>query len=153
MPPPVSHAKKGIRTYLVGVTGLRPADSVTVRSATIAPEEFNDTLVVLGDVVAPQAQAGYAKRAETVTMTCWVIVTKPGSDETAVDAARDRADALIALVSGALAADRTAGGSVGNPGRIDLATSGLEESPVTWENQAARRATIPFSLSWTSHIT
>ncbi|HEY3261851.1 MAG TPA: hypothetical protein VGJ95_16565 [Pseudonocardiaceae bacterium] len=152
MPPTARQAKKGIRNYLVAVTGLRPADGVTIRSATIAPEEFNDTLVILGDVIAPQAQAGLARRAENATVTCWVIVTKPGSDETAIDTAGDRADALIALVSNALAADRTAGGSVPNPGRIDLATSGLEETPVTWENQAARRATIPFSLSWTSHI-
>jgi hypothetical protein len=153
MPPTVGQAKKGIRTYLLTISGLQPADGVTVRSATIAPEEFTDTLVILGDVVAPQTQAGLARRAENVTVTCWVIVTRPGGDETAVNLARDRADALIALISGALATDRTAGGVVPNPGRIDLATSGLQETPVTWENQAARQATIPFSLSWTSHIT
>lgn len=152
MPPTVRQAKKGIRAYLQAVTGLRLVDGVTIRSATIAPEEFTDTLVILGDATAPQAQAGLARRAENVTVNCWVIVTKPGSDETAVDAAGDRADALIALISNALAADRTAGGAVPNPGRIDLATSGLEESPKVWNNEAARRAEIPFSLSWTSHI-
>jgi hypothetical protein len=153
MPPTPRQTKKKIRVYLLTISGLQPADGVVVRSATIAPEEFTDTLVVLGDVVAPQAQAGLARRSENVTVTCWVIVTRPGSDETAIDNAGDDADALIALVSNALAADRTAGGSVPNPGRIDLATSGLEETPVTWNNNAARRATIPFSLSWTSHIT
>jgi hypothetical protein len=153
MPPTPRQTKKKIRVYLLTISGLQPADGVVVRSATIAPEEFTDTLVVLGDVVAPQAQAGLARRSENVTVTCWVIVTRPGSDETAIDNAGDDADAIIALISNALAADRTAGGSVPNPGRIDLATSGLEETPVTWNNNAARRATIPFSLSWTSHIT
>jgi hypothetical protein len=153
MPPTFGQAKKGMRTYLLMISGLKPTDGVSLRSATIAPEEITPKQVILGDVVAPQTQAGYAKRAENPTMTCWVIVTKSGSDETAIDLARDDADALMALISNALAADRTAGGSVPNPGRIDLATSGLEETPITWNNNAARRATIPFSLSWTSHIT
>jgi hypothetical protein len=152
MPPTPRQAKKGIRNYLVAVTGLRPADGVIIRSAVVAPEEYGSDMVVLGDVIAPQAQAGLARRSENVTVGCLVEITRPGSDETAIDVVGDRADAVIALISNAFAADRTAGGAVPNPGRIDIATSGLEESPVPGEN-AARRATIPFSLSWTSHIT
>lgn len=151
--PTAAAAKKGIRNYLRTTAGLTAADKVTIRSAMVTPEEFALDMVVLGDVAAPQAQAGLARREETPTVQCWVIVTRPGGDEPAVDAARDRADALMALISAALAADRTAGGTVPPPARIDLSTSGLQESPVDWQGAAARRAEIPFTLVWTSHIT
>jgi hypothetical protein len=146
-------AKRGIRQFLVTTPGLGTADGVTVRSAAVTPEEFTGDMVILGDTTAPQVQAGLASRAKTPTVTCWVVVTRPGSGEAAIDAAGDRAEVLMALVEAALDADRTAAGSVLPPGQVVVTSSGLEESPVDWDSAAARRATIPFQLSWTSHIT
>lgn len=148
----VPAGKKGIRNFLVATTGLRPQDGVTVRSATITPEEFTADLIVLGDATAPQALAGLEKRSETVTLNCWVVITRPGTGETAVDDARDRAAVVIGLVQAALEADRSAAGAVPAPAQITVATSGLAESPVSWDGTGARRAEQAFSLSWTAHI-
>jgi hypothetical protein len=145
-------AKRGIRTYLATTGGLGAADGVTIRSAMVDPEEFTGDMVILGDVTVPQAQAGLATRAKTPTVTCWVIVTRPGADEDAIDAAGDRAEQLLALIEAALDADRSAAGTILPPGQIVVATSGLEETPTGPDGSAARRATIGFQLSWTSHI-
>jgi len=149
----VAQAKDGIGDYLAATAGLRDADGVTVRTATIAPEEFTYEMVILGDVTAPQGRPGLRGRSATPTMTCWVVITRAGGDETAVRAARARATAVMGLVEGATSADPTMAGTVQPPGGLQVASGGLEESPVAWDEQAARRATIPFSLSWTSHVT
>jgi hypothetical protein len=153
MPTNFGTAKSGLRDYLTAQPGLGPDDEVTVRSATITPEEFTATLVVLGDITATQAQAGLKTRATVPTMQGWVIVTRTqhGLVETVIDAARDRAEAVFALVEQALDADASAGGAAGRPGRFVIVAAGLEETPVSWSGADARRATIPFSLSWTVH--
>ena len=153
MPSTDRAAKRGIRTYLATTAGLGPADGVTIWSAYVDPGSWTAQTVVLGDVTAPQTQAGLATRARTATAACAVVVTVSGGDETAIDAAGARADELRALIEAALKADPSAAGTVTNPGRIVVATSGLEESPATWEGSAARRATVPFTLTWTTHIT
>lgn len=156
MPPTLAEiiagAKNGIADYLQTTPGLRPADEVTVRSAAPDPEEPIRHLIVLGDVIAPQAQAGLQTRQGSPTMTCEVSIVEPGVGEVAIRAARARATAVMKLVEQALAADLTAAGAVPGPGQIRVATSGLQEGPVDWSGAAARQATIPFSLTWTSHF-
>lgn len=146
-------AKDGIGTYLETTSGLTAADGVTVRTAAVTPEEFTGDMLILGDITAPQTQVGLGSRAASPTMPCWVVITRPGGDEAAIRATRARAAAVMALAEAALKADPSAAQTVTNPGRIVVTTSGLEESPVDWQRSAARRATIPFTLSWTSHIT
>jgi hypothetical protein len=153
MPASDRAAKKGIRDRLRTTTGLRPEDGWVVRSAAVPPEEIKADMVILGDVTATQTQAGLATRAKTSTCTGWVMVTRPGAGEDAIDQAGDRADEGMSLVEGALAAAPSVGGAVLPPGQVKVATSGLEETPVDWNGSAARRAIVPFSLSWTSHVT
>jgi hypothetical protein len=148
----IAQAKDGIGDYLTSTAGLRAADGIVVRTATIAPEEFQQEMVILGDVTAPQGRPGLRGRSATPTMTCWVVIIRPGGGETAIRAARDRATALMGLIEGALAADPSAASTVQPPGGLQVASGGLEESPVAWDEQAARRATVPFTLSWTSHV-
>lgn len=148
----ITQGKDGLGGYLATTAGLRPADAVAVRTAAVTPEEFVMDMVILGDVVAPQSRPGLATREARPTVTCWVVITRPGVDEAAVRAARARAAALMGLIEGAIRADPTAAGTIAPPGGLAVATSGLEESPVDWHGQAARRATVPFSLSWTSHV-
>jgi hypothetical protein len=146
-------AKDGIATFLSATSGLRTADQVTVRSGVLAPEDFTGDLVVLGDATLPATgPPGLAGRQATVTVQGWVIVTRPGSDETAVRAVRARAAALMGLVEASLDADPTAAGTVQPPGGLTAAPTGLEESSVDDNGTAARRATIPFQLGWTSHV-
>lgn len=152
MPTSVTAAKKGLRAYLQGFTGLRPADGVTIRSAPVAPEEMTDKQVTLGDVVAPQARRAYAGKDETPTMTCWIAYTAPGADEDAIDAARDGAAALLQLVENALGADQTAGGTIPHPAGTRVITSTLQEMPVDWDGTAARRAQYEVQVGWTSHV-
>jgi hypothetical protein len=151
MPSTIPAVKKGLRDFLVAQTGLRPVDGVTIRSATITPEQFSADLVILGDATATQAQAGLASRAETPTLNCWAIVTRPGDTEDVIDTARTAAAALATTVEAALKADPLAGGTVPRPGRVVFASTGLSESPVSWDGAAARRAEVAFSLTWTSH--
>jgi adenosylcobinamide amidohydrolase len=151
MPSTIPAVKQGLRSYLTAQTGLRPTDGVTVRSATILPEQFTTDLVILGDATASQAQAGLASRAETPTLNCWVIVTRPGDTEATIDTARTAAAALATLIEAALKADPLAGGTVPRPGRVVFASTGLSESPVSWDGTAARRAEAAFTLTWTSH--
>lgn len=151
----VAAGKKGVRDFLRVSEGLRTSDSVTVRSADLAPEEMGPAiaggLVLLGSVTVSHTQAGLQGRAETVTVSCWAIDAAPGQGEDAIDTARDRADQLLTLVEAALAADPSAAGTIPPPGRVEVTSGGLEESPVSWDGAAARRADRSFSLSWTSH--
>jgi hypothetical protein len=148
----VAAAKKGLRTYLRSWEGLRPGDGVVIRSAPVTPEEADDKQVIFGDVTAPQTQAGLARRAETPTMTCWIETTSAGADETAVDTARDQADALLTLVSAALRADPTAGGTIPAPGFTVIGESSVTEYPIDIDGSAGRRAQYRFTLTWESHI-
>ena len=151
----VAAAKAGLRDYWQTTAGLRPADGVTVRSAPVAPDELAAEQLTLGDVAAPASDRVdlSGRKAETPTCTCWVQVTRPGSGEDAVDACRDRAYALRDLAAAALAADPTAAGTIGPPGFATVDSSDLSEEPVDDDGTAARRATIRFTVTWTSHVT
>jgi len=138
---------------LATTEGLQDADGVTVRSATIAPEEFQADMVILGDVtIGPGARPGLAGRAASPSMSGWVVITRPEGSEEAIRAARDRAAQVMGLVEAAIGTDPTADGTVRGPGGTAVNISALEESPVDWNGQAARRATYPFTVSWTSHV-
>jgi hypothetical protein len=152
MPSSVATVKKGLRDFLKVAPGLTTADGVTIRSAPITPEELTALQVTFGDVTAPQAQAGLVRRAESPTMTCWIETTAPGSDETAIDTARDQGAALLALVSGALRADPTAAGTIPAPGFTVIGETGVVEFPIDLDGSAARRAQYRFTVTWTSHI-
>jgi hypothetical protein len=147
----VPAVKAGLRQYLANTDGLRPTDGWTVRSADPDPREMSKQMIVLGTVTAPQAQAGLATRAETPTLTGWVIATRVGVGEATVAAARELAYDGFALIEGALAADRTAAGTVPAPGRLNITSTTLEEMPVDWDGSAARRAQLQFQVSWESH--
>jgi hypothetical protein len=155
VPSTIAAGKKGIRDYLRTTPGLTPNDGVTVRSADITPDEMTPVveggLIILGSVSTSQAQAGLQGRAETPTVSCWAIVGHPGGDEDAIDAVRDRAEELLALIEQALTADPSAAGTILPPGRVIVTAGGLEETPVSWDGAAARRAQRAFTLSWTSH--
>lgn len=151
MPSSVPAAKAGIRAYLASWPGLQPADGVTIRSAPGL--ELPDDTVELGRVLAPEAQEGLEKRAETPAMTCWCQATRPGTDETAIDAARVRAYALLALVKQAIKADPAANRSVVPPGQLVVGDSELIEAPADTDGSGTRRAQVRFSITWTSHIT
>lgn len=153
MPSSVPAVKPGLRQYLTTTEGLRPTNGVTVRSSEPEPRQFTRELIVLGQATTTQAQAGLAARAETVTLTCWIHVTKAGVGQTAEDDARDRAYELYGLIEQAIAADRTAAGAVPPPGQLVATSSTLDELPVDWDGSPARRAQLQFQLSWTSHIT
>jgi hypothetical protein len=146
-------AKNGIYDYLRTTAGLTEADGVMISSAPILPTAYTNKTIVLGDITVPQTQAGLRTRERTASMGGLIVVNIPGENETAKRTARDNADDLMDLVEGAFKADRSAAGTVGNPGRIVVTTSGLEESPGDANGAAFRRAEIPFTLSWTSHIT
>ena len=152
MPSSVPAVKTGLAAFLRSTEGLRPTDGVTIRRADPEPARFALQMVVLGSATAPQTQAGLASRAETPTLTCWIFVTKAGVGDAAEQAVADRAYQILALIEGAIAADRTAGGTVPPPGRLDITSTALEELPVDWDGSAARRAQLSFSVSWTSHI-
>jgi hypothetical protein len=153
MPSSVPAVKVGLKQYLATTAGLRPTDGVTVRRADPEPREFSQQLVILGQATTTQTQAGLGSRAETVTLTCWVMVTRIGVGDATATAACDRAYELHALIEGAIKADRTAAGSVPPPGRLDMTASTLDEMPVDWDGSAGRRAQLQFQLSWVSHIT
>jgi hypothetical protein len=150
MPSSVPAAKAGVRAYLATWEGLRPADGVTVRSA--AGTELPDDTVELGEVTATQGFEGLVGKAEEARMTCWCQATRPGTDETAIDAARTRAYALLALVEQALKADPDANGTVPPPGRATVGDSTLVEAPVDLDGSGVRRAQVRFSITWTSHL-
>jgi hypothetical protein len=155
MPSSVPAAKAGLRDYLRSVEGLRASDGVTVRGAPVAPAEATDKQIILGDVVAPQAErAGLARKKEKPTLTCWLRVTRPGADDQAEDMAREDAAGLLALVQQAITADPTgtAGGAITPPGGVMVGESELQEYPVDLEGAAGRGAQYRFTITWESHV-
>jgi hypothetical protein len=152
MPSSVPAVKTGLKLFLSTTAGLRDTDGVTIRRADPEPREFAQQLVVLGSATTTQTQAGLGSRAETATLTCWVMVTRIGVGDTKAAEACDRAYELLDLIEAAIKADRTAAGSVPPPGRLDFTSSSLEEMPVDWDESPGRRAQLQFQLSWTSHI-
>jgi hypothetical protein len=152
VPSTVPTVKKGLRAWLAALPGLLPADGVTVRSAPINPDDQPPDLIVLTDVTAPQSYdlMDAATKTERATLTGYVVVTRPGSDETAVDAARDRAYALFAVLEAALEADPGAGGVIPGPLKGELTEAGLSESATDSNGQGARQAQVRWLLAWTS---
>lgn len=154
MPTSVPAAKRGLRDYLRSIEGLRPSDGVVIRSAPVAPDEMADKQLTLGDVVAPQAYAGLARKEETPTLTCLLRLVRPGADETAIDVMRDEVAGLLQLVEAALLRDPSAGGAIPPPGGTRVVSSTLEEFPaITAEGTAGRGAQYTIQIAWSSHIT
>jgi hypothetical protein len=147
----VPEGKKGLRAYLETTEGLRPADKVAVTARAGDPVPATRT-VVLGRATTTEAPAGLERRAETVTLSCVILVTKIGSGETISDEARDGAYEVMDLIRSALKADPSAAGAVPGPGHIDVVSSDSQEMPVSWDGQAAERSELEFQLAWTSHI-
>lgn len=152
MPTSVPVSKTGIREYLATSPGLTDADDVVVRSAPVAPDELAATQITLGDVTAPQTPAGLARREEKPVMICWIEVTRPGSDEAAMRAARNQAGALLGYVEAALHADPSCAGTVPAPAQTAVGSSDLTEFPIDIDGSAGRRAQYRFTVTWTSHI-
>jgi hypothetical protein len=153
VPSSVPAVKPGLRQFLATTTGLTPTAGVTVHSADPDPRQLTKESVILGQVSAPQEQAGLGpRRAETATLTCTILVSKPGVGETAIETARSRVYELEALLVGALAEDPTAGGVVPPPGQLKVTSSTLDEAPVDWDGSAMRQARLQLSIGWTSHI-
>ncbi len=151
MPSSVPVVKKGLRQFWQTTAGLRPDDGVVVRSAPVAPDELAPEQITLGDVAAPQARAGLGRKEERPSMTCWIRIQRPGSDEDAVDAARDRVYELLALVEQSLRADPSAAGTIPPPAGTTVSESALEEYPSGPDGTATRVAQLRFTISWTSH--
>jgi hypothetical protein len=152
----VADAKDGLWQRLTTTSGLTEADGVRVASATVSPDELapGTEVVSLGDVtIGAGGRPGLAGRQASPTLNGWVDVTVLEGDEAAIRTARHRAAELMGLVEAAVVADPTAGGTIAGPGGTTVAVSALQETPVAWKEQAARRATYPFSISWTSHVT
>lgn len=145
--------KDAFADYLATTQGLREADGVTVSSA--ADDELPSTdMVILGDVTIPQTSAGLQVRAGNPTMSGWVMVVRPEGGEPAKRTTRAVAAELMGRVEAAVAeinrGPRAAGVSA-LQGSVQLVTSGLQEAPSRWNDQASRQAQIPFSITWTSH--
>jgi hypothetical protein len=152
MPSSVAVVKAGLYQYLRATAGLGEADGVTVRSAAIIDDPA-PRAIVLGGVTMTKAQAGpLAGRAETPTMTCGARAIAPGTNEDAIHAAREGADALLDLVERALLADPTCAKTVPPPGQLTVTAGGLTESPGESSGGGDRRAERAFSITWTSHI-
>jgi hypothetical protein len=153
MPTSVPAGKAGLRDYLRTIPGLTQADKLVIRSAPVAPEEMADRQLTLGDVTAPQARAGLARKEETPTLTCWLRLVRPGADEAAIDQVRNEIAGLLQLVEGALLRDPTAAGTIPPPGGTRVTSSTLEEFPAfTSEGTAGRGAQYQFQITWVSHI-
>jgi hypothetical protein len=152
MPSTVPAVKKGLRDWLRTQPGLTPADGVTVRGAAVDPAEAGKNLVVLGRVVAPQAAPVIYPdiREETPTLTGYCVARRPGTDDTAEDAARDAAYALFAVVEAALETDPSAGGVIPGPAKGLLTEAELTEAKVDLDGQGAREASVRWLLGWTS---
>jgi len=152
MPSTVPAVKKGLRDWLRLQPGLTPTDGVTVRGAAVDPAEAGKNLVVLTDVTAPQtAPVMYPDiREETPTLTGYVVARRPGTGDTAEDAARDAAYALFAVLEQALEADPTAGGVIPGPVKGLLTEAGLTEAKVDLDGQGAREASVRWLLTWGS---
>lgn len=145
--------KTGLAAYLSTTDGLRRTQGVTVRASAPDSKERATELVFLGGVTASQTQAGLAQRAEAATLTCIIEVAKVGVGDAKATEARDRAYEIEAAVTGALAADRSAAGTVPPPGQLAVTGSTLTEFPDLVGESPARVAQIELSIAWTSHIT
>lgn len=152
MPSTVPTVKPGLRDWLRLQAGLTPADSVLVRGAAVAPEEMTADMVILTGVLAPQASPVMYPdiKEERPTMTGYCIGTRPGTGDTAEDAARVRAYALFAVLEQALKTDPSAGGVIPGPLKGGLTEGELTESPVDIDGQGGRQATVRWTLAWTS---
>jgi hypothetical protein len=147
----IAEAMDGIGDYLATTAGLTAADGVTVHTGPVEPLPSRD-MVMFGDATTPQGRPGLQGRSATPTWNGWVIVARPGSGEDAIRLARARATELMRLIEGAIKADPTMAGTIQPPGGLQVTTSALQQNPADWDGSAVRQATIPFSLSWTSHI-
>jgi hypothetical protein len=152
MPSTVPAVKVGLRTWLRTQVGLQPADDVTVRAAAVDPAELHKNLVVLTDVLAPQAYdlMDQATKTERPTLTGYCVATRPGSGDEAEDAARTAAYAMFAVVEQALETDPSAGGVIPGPLKGELTEAALSESPLDLDGQAGRQASVRWTLAWTS---
>jgi hypothetical protein len=150
-------AKTGLWQRLRTTPGLTETDGVRIASATVgSPGELSvgSQVVELGDVtIAPATRPDLVGRAGSFTVTGWVTITRPTGGEEAIQAARDRAAEVMGLVERAIATDPTVDGTIVGPGGTAVTVSALQESPVDSSGQAVRRATYPFSITWTSHVT
>jgi hypothetical protein len=147
----VAQNKDALADYLATTEGLR--DTVTVSSAALdkLPEA---NMVILGDVTTPQSKPGLATREGKPTMEGWVIVHRAEGGEETIRETRRVAAQYMRLVEAAVSAingDPAAAGLAALPGSVLVASSGSQESPADWNGQAARQATIPFSITWTTH--
>jgi hypothetical protein len=155
----VPAVKKALRPWLRA--RLDAASMPTVKVATAIRDATtitqDDEAVVLGNVTGPQEWAGLGaqRKTETPTITCWIEIAKPGDGEDAIDAARDRAYAILAVVEAALRADPTAGGAIPNPNITAVAQADLEESPIELGPQggvAGRFARLRSTITYTARI-
>jgi hypothetical protein len=159
----VATAKTGLWQLLSTTPGLTDTDGVRVASAAVGPDELGTgtSIVELHDVTIGTAAGARpdmgGSRSGTPTISGWVTVTYATGGEDAIQAARTRVTAIVGLVERtvrqATAGDPTAGGIIQGPGGLAVAVSGLQEGPADWKGQAVRRAAIPFTITWTSHVT
>jgi hypothetical protein len=147
-------AKTAIWQRLTTTPGLREADGIRVVSASVSPDELGfDTWVELGDItIAAVGNAGFARREWRMTMAGHVTVTDLVGDEEAIQATRNQATALMALVEATVADDPTADQAIGGPGGTAVNVLALQETPAQVAGQAARRASCPFTVTWSSHL-
>jgi len=152
MPSTVPAVKAGVRDWLRTQTGLRPQDGVKVSGVALDPETITGDVVMLASVLAPQSPPVMYPdvREESPTLTGFCVATRPGSGDTAEDAARAAAYALFAVLENALEADPSAGGSIPGPGKGLLTQGDLTESPGDDNGSATRQATVRWQLAWTS---
>lgn len=154
MPSSVPAVKAGLAAFLRSTTGLRATDGVTVRASAPDNRERALQLVALLGVTTSQTQAGLQRRQEQATLTCLIEVVTVGVGDSKATEARDRAYELEGFITAALAADRTAAGTVPPPGQLAVTGSTLQEFPTELgeTGSAARVAQIELSVGWTSHV-
>jgi len=134
---------------------LTEADGIWVASAVVSPDELapGTNVVSLGDVtITSGTPPGLAGDQGSPSLAGLVEVTVLEGDETAIRKARRQAAELMGLVKATIAADPTVDNTIQPPGGTRVAISALSETPVDWKGQAARRATYPFTVSWSSHV-
>jgi hypothetical protein len=144
--------KDAFAAYLATTDGLRETDDPSVTVSSAADDELPSTdMVILGDVTIPQTSAGLYARAGNPTMSGWVMVVRPEGGEAAKRTVRAVAGRLMGRVEGAVAAinrDPARAGISAMPGSVQVTTSGLQEAPSRWNDQASRQAQISFSITW-----
>jgi hypothetical protein len=109
-------------------------------------------MVILTDVTAPQAYEllDSGTKTERPTLTGHVVVTRSGTDETAIDATRDRAGVLFGVVEQALETDPTAGGVIPGPLKGWITEAAWAEGAVDLDGSGGRQCTVRWTLSWGS---